>query len=680
MIYFGKVPRDHLHAHLSGEVVDPTLPVDWARPDVAGQFMDYWPAYHAITPQGRAAYLMWLASGRCEPNACIGYVFLFFYGLERRALIDAHRDPAARAELPQILAEVVRLLQIYGGNRSFRQYATDFEQVLRFLLAQGSPQPSGPAPDPAGHDHWEPPFALRAGLGAFAMRALPVPVDWALSWAMLHPDIYLRTPATRCATEFRALFSTRYRERYGDGIVVRPLKQRLTLPYRAASAAITDTELALDLPDVLTAAAPTRVLTNLVDSCTDDLDAYSRLLGRFPQAAGSVSALALLPAELLTANLPALQPMRNLVRRALPVGVSQGNVDMAEVVSLWPPRTPGKFAKADAVGVAQLLDKFGVGIEPDVRMGGAVQVGGPAVLFRTADHQPVVATAEYAAATALLHLAAVVSAADDEVSDVERDHLVTHLESSLQLSPGERVRLTAHLTWLLASELKLTGLKKLLTGLTVQQRAHVAEFATTIAAVDGHIAPGEVKTLRKIYTLLELDPETVYTKLHALTATPAAKHPTPAREPVTVVPADRRPTGYCIPSAPEPVPDVAPRLDPELIQAKMKESAEVAALLAEVFDDEETVPQRARAADAAAPVDLVATLDAPHSTLLRRLAERPSWERVAFDELCAGLDLLPEGALDMINEVAMEITDEPVVEDDGDQLRINDYALGEVFA
>jgi hypothetical protein len=57
------------------------------------------------------------------------------------------------------------------------------------------------------------------------------------------------------------------------------------------------------------------------------------------------------------------------------------------------------------------------------------------------------------------------------------------------------------------------------------------------------------------------------------------------------------------------------------------------------------------------------------------------WTRVEFEELCAAVQLLPDGALDAINEAAMAVADEPVVEDgDGDQLQINDYALGELRA
>ncbi len=149
MLYVGKLSSGDASSRRNVEVIDPTLPIDWRRPDFAGQDMDYWPAYHSISPRSRAAYLLWLEGGRWAPDACIGYVFLYFYGLERRALVDAQQNPAARADLPRILGEVVRLLTVYGGNSSFRQYATAFQQVLRALITGGE----GPPPDPAEHDH-----------------------------------------------------------------------------------------------------------------------------------------------------------------------------------------------------------------------------------------------------------------------------------------------------------------------------------------------------------------------------------------------------------------------------------------------------------------------------------------------------------------------------------------------
>ncbi|MEN1436945.1 TerB N-terminal domain-containing protein, partial [Pseudomonas aeruginosa] len=92
--------------------------------DIAERLTSYWPSYDNITTEARRAYLQWLSSGRKAPHANIGYVFLFFYGLERRAFVDAKTNQAAAAEIPSIIAEVERLLSIYDENHSFNTYAS----------------------------------------------------------------------------------------------------------------------------------------------------------------------------------------------------------------------------------------------------------------------------------------------------------------------------------------------------------------------------------------------------------------------------------------------------------------------------------------------------------------------------------------------------------------------------
>ena len=78
-------------------LIDPGLSVDTRAPDYAGTKMGYWPSYSSIPADCRAAYLHWLLDGRYAPGAYIGYVFLYFYGLERRLLVDSQSSLAARA-------------------------------------------------------------------------------------------------------------------------------------------------------------------------------------------------------------------------------------------------------------------------------------------------------------------------------------------------------------------------------------------------------------------------------------------------------------------------------------------------------------------------------------------------------------------------------------------------------
>ncbi len=83
---------------------------------------DSFPDYGKPSPGRRGAYLSWLSKGRSDPSADIAYVFLFFYGLERRLLIDGQRGWSPRRK-GEIVRELLRLLPIYGENRGFRGIA-----------------------------------------------------------------------------------------------------------------------------------------------------------------------------------------------------------------------------------------------------------------------------------------------------------------------------------------------------------------------------------------------------------------------------------------------------------------------------------------------------------------------------------------------------------------------------
>ena len=100
-------------------LIDPSLPVGGSA-DTAGQQMNYWPRYGSMSPGSRLAFLNWMASQRNAPDTYIGYVFVYFYALERRAILERSEEDRAVIE-----GELVRLLEIYGGNRSFHRYGTE---------------------------------------------------------------------------------------------------------------------------------------------------------------------------------------------------------------------------------------------------------------------------------------------------------------------------------------------------------------------------------------------------------------------------------------------------------------------------------------------------------------------------------------------------------------------------
>ncbi|CAK8720298.1 hypothetical protein KKHLCK_09480 [Candidatus Electrothrix laxa] len=111
--YFGEKLDSRDGYSTDSALIDPTLPVNGSIPNYADDEMSYWPSYSRITPESRSAYLKWLASSRDDPHAYIGYVFLYFYGLERRLLVDREKGLVSNKEISLLFQEIKRLLTIY---------------------------------------------------------------------------------------------------------------------------------------------------------------------------------------------------------------------------------------------------------------------------------------------------------------------------------------------------------------------------------------------------------------------------------------------------------------------------------------------------------------------------------------------------------------------------------------
>ncbi|WP_273943603.1 TerB N-terminal domain-containing protein [Kutzneria chonburiensis] len=658
MVYLGShLPAENGHGEEPALIV-PNLPVDLRRPDVRGESMGYWPSYSRITPAARGAYLRWLAGGRVDPNAYIGYVFLYFYGLERRLFVDGLNTPLTTTEQTALLDEVRRLLSIYQHNGSFRGYAQNLLNAMAVLSPP--PRPEHPPTAPGGWSE-QLPLELRVGLSQLCAEGTPVPVDWALAWITQLPDTYLRTPATRCSTQFEQLFALRYRESYGSGVVLRAGPRKLSVYHHLASGGISNRAAFQNprLSEVSDDGRTISALRQIVERATTELDSYSRYLGRHPEGADDSAALALLPPALVVEPPPSVRALWSWADEEL--GSAQRTVTSTEnMLAHWPDApASGKLVKADMVVLAQLLDRRGIGIEPDVRFGGSpAQAGKPLVLFRRADHQVTAPTPEYPIGLAAVNLGMLVAVADGVVSDQETKTLREMAVDPLDLSPDERRRLEAHEALVAANPPTPAVLRRRIGVLSEDRKTAAGHLLISIAAVDGEITSDEVRKLESLFQGLGLDPKLIYSALHEAATTSITDD-----EPVVM-----STTGTAAPRVPVPRPTrtSAARtglvLDPALLAAKRAESARAAAQLAEIFaaDDEPATAATAVAED----VDVVSGLDQAHSSLFRQLVTREQWARVEVERMAADLGLLPDGALDLLNETAFDHTDGPLWEGD----------------
>jgi tellurite resistance protein len=642
-------------------LINPDLSRSSDKPCTQSFGMSYWPSYSKISPESRAAYLDWLAKGRRVKNADIGYVFLYFYGLERRVQVGE----SSKEELLYIRDEVASLLETYGYNRSFRRYSENFLGLINSRLGDGFHK-SETNPNQIARGMYPPSFKIE--LGRTVADGKPIPWELALEWVLRDPETRLRVPAKRCPHEFTFLFKTLHQEKYGEGMVIPPNKKKIKLEYYPASSSLRGFNSEIDLPDPSGLKRPLGNLHKLVDQSMSELDSYSRLMGKDPEAAKGIAGISLLPGSIAMKRKSAeLDSLRQLCSSAL-AGNGMGTTLVNDLIEMWPTKTPGKFTKAEASQVANILGALGTGMEPDPRHGGRTPAAGDEiVLFKLSEGKDEAPGIGYHQAIALVHLTGLVAAADGDVSPEERSALNSHLASSLGLNSAESLRLSAFFEWIIARPPSMAGMKAKLAGLSAAQREKVAEFLISVAGADGIIHPKEIKILEKIYKTMGMEPADVQTHIHRFLANGDS-------QPVTVKGADTDKSGYSIPQAPESTPQANVKLDANRLRLKREQTKEVAELLEDVFAEEIVEPEP----EIEEAVGFYG-LDAPYKNILVELGAQDSWDRDNFNSLAEKHGLMPSGVLESLNDAALDNFDDEVLFDE-ENIEVNREVLEEMVA
>ena len=623
----------------------------------------YWPSYSDIPPEARRAYLNWLANGRKDPVADIGYVFLYFYGLERRAILDARKDAAAQADWPLIAAELKRLLSIYGSNGSFNGYASKLLSWVS-LSTYSSKLYLEPLPD--YERSWELPLHLRLVLGQCALDRQAVPAQVALAWARLDPNRYLRTPAVRCAEQFEKLFVRKYEEAFGDGMLLPVSKTKLKFVYLPASSGFrghSTINLSFgDVPDVTVLTSPLKKLQDLVEATTIELESYSRYIGRNPTESASLNALLLLPASLWpNAVQKRLAALKSRAERGMVV------IKLSELLTAA--EASGTVTKDKLTALVRALEKMHLGMEPDILNGAKTpKPDDSIVLFKADASEPSNRTsAAYQAAVLTLQLATAVAVSDGAMGPEELRQLRTQVGGWTHLSAAHQQRLRAHMRLLMDSPVSLTSLKKKLEPMEVKAKETIAKFMAVVAQADGVVTPAEIKMLEKVYKVLGVDPKNVFIDVHEVAAAyiPISSGRTPAAPPQaasSTTPAQKA-GGF--------------QLDKAKIAALQEDTEQVSALLANIFKDNEArapvvYETLGEEPQERAPLVLAGLvgLDEAHISFVRLLLSRPTWSRAELEDTASDLELMLDGALERINEASFDAHDAPFTEGE-DPITVN---------
>ena len=659
MVYVGTSLKTQFHEN-DPCLIDPTKSVS-PKGDYTARQTEYWPSYSEISPSARRAYLNWLCSGRKDPEADIGFVFLYFYGLERRVLLDGSKEVAVRAELPRIGNEVRRLLDMYGQkSTSFQHYACGLLEWIE--LSNCSPSLYN-EPFPKLRSTWEVPVYLKLALGQAAMAGVGLPAHTALAWVRFDPNTRLRTPATRCAAEFATLFEIKYCEAFPSGLKLPKNKTKLKLVYRPASSTFRgfgEIKLSFgEIPDVSVLTGPIAQLQKITEAATQELEPYSRYLGRTKnQSPGStLEGLLHLPFKLWPQSHQTV--LTDIKSRLSVIGMITTQSFQDLLGSLG---GDSNLSRDKVQELARVMESLGIGMEPDVLSSAATpKAEDKVILFPMpsgeTNHRE---TPAYQAALLTLQLASAVASSDGEFGESETRHLQSQIQAWTHLTPGHQLRLSAHLKLLVVTPVSLASLKKRLDPLPIDSKEAIASFMATVAQADGNVSTAEVKMLEKVYKALGVDSKKVFSNVHA------------AASGTSTATATGKEVGAGF------------KLDQVRIAALQKDTEKVSKLLAGIFTEEvQNTPEPAPVVDETStepePTQGFLGLDNAHSSFARTLLSRPQWTRQELLDIAEDLDLMLDGALERINEASFDAHDLPLTEGD-DPIEVNAEVLEKVNA
>lgn len=659
MFYFGGRMRALDGRGREASLVDDSLP----RVDTSHHYQDetlgYWPSYSSISEQCRGAYISWLSGPRDDPATPLGYVFIYFYGIERRLLVDLPNNEVSDDERDHLINEVGRLVSIFGNSRSFAGYANRLLDYLRITSPCKALENGNASGDKNHHSQY---FKFKLSTAVHENR--PIPADLALDWVLGLPEYQQKTAAKRCPEEFRHLFSIRYNEQYDNGLVIKPNKTKLRLNHYPASESLRSFSPAeLDLPDPTALKAPVKKLVELADKCNSELDPYSRYVGQQKNSPTDIEAHLLLPEQLLgSKKSPLLGDLKDWMSQA--VNQNSGIIAVSELWEKLDKTPPSKINKKEVELIEQITHQTGFSFAPDFRYHRIKPTpDGIIVLSNELHGQYFEPSTLFHKLATILRLGSTVACIDNQVKLGEIEFLTQLIDNDNHISPTEKSSLHTYLTWLLNSPIRMLGIKGALNKLSAGHKNIVGDILVEVAMSDGSVSPEEVKQLEKLYSALGLDKSKVTTDIHRL----SSHMPTPRQKAAdTAVPQPSDSGGFA--------------LDEERLKLLGRETAEVSAFIGDIFadtgegDDIEKPPHTEEAAPEfkheETDID-ESTLDLIYQPVYEQLIAKDEWSREELATLCQQHKLMLDGTIEAINDWSFNMVDAALLEDEGDLIVID---------
>lgn len=504
LLYWSTSPVENTEA----SCINLNLPIGKPISEAKGA-LGYWPRYSSISSDQRANYLLWLSSGKYSELSDIGYAFLFFYGLEHRAIIE-------KKDISTIVQEVNLLLKELTISGSFNSYLSSF---LAYIAAKHLPDIS----DDDFHTFFPDYFNLSYEqvlviLAWHTDHKKTIPWEIAYSLANTISDTPKSVISQKLSTEFKQLFEVKFKTAYPDGLVFEPSLRKFRLEYRPASPSLLPYYQSyskerriegIEISNPLGKKSQFKNIFSFWNETIEELKPAARKLGK-DESELTPQAYQALPDTLK-------QEIDHPDKKKWDfVFTSSNHEEESTIISISSLTTLNHIEKRDRLTPTQSNQLFitardvGYILIPDPRITSIPYRWDDEVVIYPLPNKKTFTSESYPSIAFILELGMSIALSDESFSSEEQEQLDRFIFGSFELTNFDVVCLKQYQKFLILNPPSLEKLgTRLKEHLTDNNRFVIAEFLRDMASADGMLKSNEYKALNKIYKSMGLEKDAI---------------------------------------------------------------------------------------------------------------------------------------------------------------------------
>jgi uncharacterized tellurite resistance protein B-like protein len=642
--------------------------------------LPYWPQYSGLTPTQRGKYLSWLSQGRNDDLDEIGYAFIFFYGLERRAILE-------KQDCDIILVEVQRLLSRYTVSGSFNSYLNHFTAYVVgsriAVMTDSAIRNFFPAFDNLDD------FSTKVVLSWHWSKNLPV--QWDLGYSLAKNSVgSQRTNITRKAPGLlKLLFWKKFSDQFPEGISFSPEYDQFRMDYRPASPSMLQyvgyagkpgliEPLILPIPHL--AAPPYQTLMKIWADCIEEIKPSCNKLVK---AGGKITkeVYSTLP-EVLKEKIP--HPDLELWNDFISSKQQEEGivfVRVSDIARLAGIEQRDALTSTQSKTITSMVRDFHWIIVPDQTITGTSYRWDDPVVIIPLNKTGLNVSEKFQSAALVFQMAYGIAASDENVSELEENYLYNFISEQFSLNPFENRCLKGLLKVLENQPPSLSKIgKRLSKYMLPQQKIALADFLGEIVLLDNKFVKSEQKALKSVLKAMEIDPALSDELIKKFLVGHVPD------EPITVQKPGKSRKGEAI-----PLPVIKPEfsIDKEKLKRTMEDTQAVQKILASVFLQEqeenaleiepevkipvtsEKMKMSQMDIDLPFPPETIPSLDVKYLSMLYDIMKSEQLSQDDFTGLARKHNLMPRAAFDDINAWADEELGDFLLEEIESRIVIN---------